>query len=337
MVKCRICKCYERFCVRLGILRAYGSVSVSVDWFPVIMDTLQIYNAGGNSWVMSGLRNILDTQSLAYMGLYVALIAGQWFGGFTWWQYAGLLFFSIGMQVIHHNHVHLGIWRSNKLNRLTSLFISVTTAVPSAMMIGGHIKNHHVHQHGPEDHTRTYRFGGDHNHFPGYVLHPFQAFFTLIPIFWKDFLGGIPKRSRFSRQLALEVSLIFAAWILLAGMNWQNFLLFVLLPQLFGLHWLLGANYLQHAHCDDASDVNYARNFTGVVNWFWFNIGYHTAHHDHPGAHWSTLRKIHDENCEQVDSKLCCSSFVSYVLRTFFLSIVFDSCRSRSLKQVIST
>ena len=135
----------------------------------------------------------------------------------------------------------------------------------------------------------------------------------------------------------MEVILIFSLWIVLGAINWQQFLILVLLPQLFGLHWLLGANYFQHAHCDDQSEANYARNFTGAINFLWFNIGFHTAHHDFPAAHWSTLRKLHQEQCKDVDQDLCCPSFFGYIVRTFFLSLFFDSCRSRSLKQATQT
>lgn len=283
--------------------------------------------------LIAQMKNLFDLQSLLYLVLYVVLIGVQWIWGFHWIAFLVLLFVAIGVQVVHHNHIHLGIWSSKRLNHLTNLYISVISAVPSAMMFGGHIKNHHVHQHGPEDVTRTYRFGGDHNHLLGYFLHPFQAFFVLIPMFWRDFLEGLPKRSRFSKNLALQVGLISVSWIVLAAIDWQKFMLLVLAPQAFGLHWLLGANYFQHAHCDDESDVNYARNFTGPINWVWMNIGFHTAHHDHPKAHWATLRTVHREKCQHIDPRLCCGSFFGYVLRAFFLSIVFDSCRSHSLKE----
>jgi len=283
------------------------------------------------------MRNVFDLQSLTYLTLYVGLILVQWMWGFSWWQYGALLFCSIGMQIFHHNHIHLGIWRSQKLNRLTNLLISVTTAVPSSMMIGGHVKNHHVHQHGPEDHTSTWKFGGDHNHLTGYLLHPFQAFFTLIPIFWVQFKEGWPERTKFSRHLMVEVVLLFAAWTLLAIVDWEKWLLLVVLPQLFGLHWLLGANYFQHAHCDDESKVNYARNFVGPINLIWMNIGFHTAHHENPGAHWSTLKELHNANCREVDRALNQKSFFGYVARTFFLSIFFQSFRSRSFRRQTST
>lgn len=278
------------------------------------------------------MRNVLDFQSLLYIVLYIGLIAVQWFYGFNWLLYAGLLFVAIGVQLVHHNHIHLGIWNLAVLNNATNLLISVITAVPSAMMFGGHLRNHHVHQHGPEDVTRTDRFGGDHNHLLGYVLHPFQAFAVLIPRFWSNFRDEWPKRTRFSRDLLQQVCFIVASWGILLATDWKKFLLLILAPQAFGLHWLLGANYFQHAHCDDESAENYARNFTGAINWLWLNIGFHTAHHDFPKAHWSQLRTIHFEHCQHVDPRLCCRSFVAYVVRTFFFSIFFESCRSRSLK-----
>ena len=278
------------------------------------------------------MKHWSDLLSLTYIVLYVAFIVAQWILGFSWILYVGVLFFVIGIQVIHHNHIHLGIWNNKRINNFTNLTISVLTAVPSAMMYGGHLKNHHVHQHGPKDVTRTYRFGGDHNHLLGYVLHPFQAFSVLIPKFFWDFLDQYPRRTRFSKDLLLQVFLIGIVWVGLLALDWQKFLLFVLLPQAFGLHWLLGSNYFQHAHCDDASEVNYARNFTGAVNWFWFNIGFHTAHHDHPRAHWSTLRKLHYEQSLEIHPSLCCSSFFSYVLQVFVLSPFVPSLRSQSLR-----
>ena len=275
----------------------------------------------------------IDLLSLAYVVLYVACIVAQWIFGFSWLMYVGALFFATGIQVIHHNHVHLGIWNSKRLNNLTNLTISILTAVPSAMMYGGHLKNHHVHQHGPKDVTRTYRFGGDHNHLLGYILHPIQAFCVLIPKFFRDFLDQYPRRTRFSRDLLVQVCLIGITWIGLLILDWQKFLLFVLVPQAFSLHWLLGANYFQHAHCDDASEVNYARNFTGALNWFFFNIGFHTAHHDHPRAHWSTLKKLHQQQSHEVHPSLCCSSFLWYVLQTLLLSPLVPSLRSQSLRK----
>lgn len=276
------------------------------------------------------MRNLYDILSVTYIVLYVGLIVSQWIFGFSWWMFAGCLFCSIGVQVVHHNHVHLGIWHNKQLNNLTNLVISISTAVPSAMIYAGHLRNHHVHQHGPDDETRTYRFGGDHNHLLGYMLHPIQAYWVLAPRFIREFRQQWPKRTRYARDLLLQTCLVIALWVALLLLDWQKFLLLVAVPQLFGLHWLLGSNYFQHAHCDDESEVDYARNFTGAVNLIWMNIGFHTAHHDHPRAHWSTLKKIHQQECQDTDPRLCCKSFLAYFVRTFFLGPFLPAWRSES-------
>ncbi|MEM7314703.1 MAG: fatty acid desaturase [Planctomycetota bacterium] len=281
------------------------------------------------------MRNYYDFISVAYIVVYLVAIVSQWWLGFSWPLFAISLVTVVCLQVVHHNHVHLGIWHSRRMNRLTNLLISLATAVPTAMLYGGHLKNHHVHNHGPGDTTRTYRFGGDHNHLLGYLLHPFQALFVLIPKFCREFWEGWPTRSRFSRDLLLQSTLVGILSLGLLWLDWQNFLLLVLVPQLFGVHWLLGSNYLQHAHCDDQSDVNYARNFTGPINYLLLNVGFHTAHHDNPRAHWSTLRQIHERTISEMDPRLCCPSFAGYLFRTFFLGIFFESYRSRSLRNPV--
>jgi len=278
------------------------------------------------------MRYLADIISLLYLFLYVTLIAAQWFAGFSWWLYVPLLFVVIALQIVHHNHIHLGIWRSKTWNQITAYALSVLTGVPTAMMLNGHVKNHHVHHHGPDDITRTYRFGGDHNHAIGYLLHPFQAFAVLMPMFWQQFHQDWPNRTRFANDLLGQLVAIFATWGILLAINWQTFLLLVLLPQLFGLHWLLGANYLQHAHCDDQSPTNYARNFTGPINWLWLNIGYHTAHHDHPKAHWSKLRRLHDEEYKNIDERLIEKNFARFVVQTLLLGPFIAAYRSESLR-----
>lgn len=279
------------------------------------------------------MRYWQDIQSISYVLGYIGLIVFQWIYGFSWVCFVACLFCSVGVQVVHHNHIHLGIWRSKRLNNLTNLVISISTAVPSAMIYSGHLRNHHVHTHGPGDEARTYRFGGDHNHLLGYLLHPIQAYSVLLPRFLGEFGREWPERTRFARDFLLQSSLVIATWILLVVTDWQKFLVIVLIPQLWGLHWLLGSNYLQHAHCDDTSNVNYARNFTGFINLLFMNIGFHTAHHDHPRLHWTMLRKIHKNQCQGTDPRICWNSFGLYLVRTFFLSPFVPAYRSVSLKR----
>ena len=47
-----------------------------------------------------------------------------------------------------------------------------------------------------------------------------------------------------------QYALWLGSWALLLAIDWHKAILFVIVPQLHGLHWLLATNYLQHAHAD---------------------------------------------------------------------------------------
>jgi fatty acid desaturase len=127
------------------------------------------------------------------------------------------------------------------------------------------------------------------------------------------------------------------SWAALLTLDWRRALLFVILPQLHGLHWLLATNYLQHAHADarpgaKGPSLDYARNFEGLVNPLLFNIGLHTAHHEHSQAHWSELARLHRERYrDRVHPALNERGLLPYMGRVFLLGALVPRFRSRSL------
>jgi fatty acid desaturase len=126
---------------------------------------------------------------------------------------------------------------------------------------------------------------------------------------------------------------ILGLWVALAIIDWQKYLLLVLLPQLHGLHWLLATNYLQHAHAngDEKNQYNYARNFYGLLNPMLFNIGLHTAHHEHPRAHWSNLPALHELYKNRVATELQEPSLLGYMVRVYILGIFHSRWRTQTL------
>jgi beta-carotene hydroxylase len=277
-----------------------------------------------------GLRSRRDVQCVAYVVLVPWLAAMQWHRGFDPIAYAAMLVMAIGIGVIHHHHAHLPMWRHRRMNRAFDLALAALQGHPTYAFVATHNANHHRHRHGPEDWARTYRFaGGDTNHLWGYALHPLQAAVALYPHFLEH-LRRMRRRSQgVWRWACLQYALVVALWLVVALIDWRKAVLYVAVPQALAMHWLLGANYLQHAHADGHSRWNYARNFTGAVNLLYFNIGLHTAHHEHPRMHWSRMPVVHAALRHRVDPALEERSLAWYILRVMVLAPLVPRWRSR--------
>ena len=282
---------------------------------------------------MTMLRNARDLQSLGYLAAVPALAAWQWRHGFDMLlAYTAMLLLWIGIGVIHHHHAHLPMWHRRGLNRATDLALALLQGHPTYAFAATHNPNHHRHRHGERDWARTYRFaGGDSNHALGYLLHPLQAACALYPHFIAHLMRMRRHRPGVWRWALLQYALVGASWCVLLALDAPKTLLYVLLPQLVALHALLGANYFQHAHADGRSRWNYARNFTGAVNVLYFNIGLHTAHHEHPREHWSRMPALHAQLRQRIDPALEERSFLAYLLRVMVLGALLPRFRSRSL------
>jgi len=282
------------------------------------------------------LRHWRDVQSLAYMAALPALMVWQWVHGFHWVLYGLMLFLTLGIGVVHHNHTHLRMWRQRSANRVTDMALTLLQGHPTFVFFPAHAANHHRHKHGPRDLARTYRYGGDTNHLAGYLLHPLQAAWTLYPLFWHWLARLRRYRPGVLRYCLWQYAAWLSLWGALLAINPAKALVFVILPQLHGLHWLLATNYLQHAHADGGpqrhEQLSYARNFEGWVNPLLFNIGLHTAHHEYGRVHWSALSRLHEQEYRhRVDPRLIEPGLVPYMFRVFVLSLVWRRYRSRSL------
>lgn len=272
-----------------------------------------------------------DLHSLAYLVAQPLLMLWQWRHGIRLPPYLLMLLLAIGIGVIHHNHAHLPIWRRRWLNRATDLYITVLQGHPTFVFHPAHNRNHHRYRHGPDDVARTWRFG-DNNHLSGWIAHPLLAIAAVYPLLLA-WLRGVRRRAPGAwRWYVSQYGLWLGSWALALAIDPAKALWLVIVPQLFGLHWLLAANYLQHAHADDAAPMGYARNFEGMVNPLLFNIGLHTAHHQHARAHWSELPRLHAGYRARIDPRMLEPGFLAYVLRVFFLGIFLPRCRSHSLR-----
>ena len=99
--------------------------------------------------------------------------------------------------------------------------------------------------------------------------------------------AGVAARTRLSRDLVMQASLVLAFWsVMLAAA--PLFFLSVYLPGwAAGLLLCAAHGYYEHAH---GTTSHYGR----LYNLLLFNDGYHVEHHAHPSAHWTRLPTHHD-------------------------------------------
>ena len=277
-----------------------------------------------------------DWQAVVYMVAATALLFIQWrletFVPALYFLTLGLAF---SVSIMHHNHRHVPMWRSSVLNRLSDVWFTLFQGHPGFVFALFHEKNHHRFCNGARDYTRTYRHRDD-NSLIGLVMHPFVSFATL----WPHGIAHL-RQLRLDRpaRWRAEMAHYIALFLFVGGAGLIDFgktLVFIVIPQAFALFWLLGANYLQHAHTDETDRYRASRNFTGLVNTLFFNIGLHTAHHLDGNMHWSELPRAHRRIAEKIDKRTIETSLVWYCLRVFVLSLVWPAFRSRSLRKSLA-
>jgi fatty acid desaturase len=82
-------------------------------------------------------------------------------------------------------------------------------------------------------------------------------------------------------------------------------------------------------HCDPHSPDNHSRNFVNSFqNWWVFDAGFHTVHHEHAGTHWSEYRRLHRERGDRIDPRLNESSIFGFVFKRYVLGSVMPSLRA---------
>lgn len=253
------------------------------------------------------------------MSLVTGVAVAHWcLGAFNPALFALSLVLALAVSQMHHNHKHRPIWRTGTLNRATDAWFTVSQGHPGFVFEILHIDNHHRFNNGADDITRTNRFG-DRNDLCGLLVHPLHFAAAALP--------HVVYRIREVRLHAQrEFLAILAHYALLAGvdgvalwLDWRAACYVVIAPQLAAMFWLLASNYLQHAHTDGGSDFDHSRNFLGPINQLCFNVGYHTAHHHAPDAHWSELPAVHAALAPRIAPHLNEPGFARYLVRTFLL------------------
>ncbi len=279
------------------------------------------------------LRNIADLRAVLWCVIATALLIVQWnLEEFNPWLFIAACYFAVSITTITHNHNHLRIWKNKWLNRVQDFWLTGLYGFPVFAWIPTHNKNHHKFNNREGDYTITYRVSERNNLLTLLSYPTISSYFQQKPI--RDYLGTLwrKRRSEFwwcMAQYAFIITYVAGALIL----DWKKGLLYVVIPQQVGLFSVLVFNYLQHVHADEEDEWNHSRNIINpVFNFFMFNNGYHTIHHNKPGLHWSLAGEEHAKIADNVDPSLNERSFWWLLLRTYILAPVIPSLRKPNMR-----
>jgi fatty acid desaturase len=248
------------------------------------------------------------------------------------WMSPLACYLALSAGVIAHNHNHCPTFKSRRLNNLFGMWLSFFYGYPTFAWIPTHNLNHHKYVNKAGDATITWRYTNRHNFLIAFTYFFISSYFQADPT--KAFIRKARTNNpALYRQIVTQYVVWIGAHVLLLALGialhgpWGGVKVWLFgfaIPAVFALWTIIFFNYIQHVHTDPWSEHNHSRSWTGwAINFFLFNNGFHAAHHEMPGAHWSTLPEAHARIEAEIHPDLkpryffpwC---FAQYVLAPFF-------------------
>jgi beta-carotene hydroxylase len=242
--------------------------------------------------------------------------------------------------VLAHNQNHCPTFVGRRANALYAIWLSIFYGYPIFAWIPTHNRNHHRLMNRPGDATITWRRSKRNTWLTASTYFFVSAYWQkgITDAFLRETREANPRLYRQIRvQVAAFVGAHTAFLALALGLHGlaRGSLVYLCgfgVPMAMGLWGMIFINYIQHVHCDPWSKRNHSRNFTGPIgNFLVFNAGLHTAHHDHPGAHWSTLPALHAPIAAEIDPALCQRSILGFCVQSYLLGIFNRRFRTRQI------
>jgi beta-carotene hydroxylase len=278
-------------------------------------------------------RNRTDYRTLLWVMIPPVLVALQYTHP-EWVPYVSPLsfYFALACGVIAHNHNHCPTFRSKRANHVFGTWISLFYGYPTFAWIPTHNLNHHRYVNADGDATITWRHTNRHNVLVAASYFFVSAYYQSGPI--NDYIKQArAKNPELYRRILIQYVywgggylglFALAVWLHGFATGLYVFGFSMGLPALFSLWTIMLFNYDQHVHADPFSKYDHSRSFTSpTLNFLLFNNGYHAAHHERPGAHWSELAALHAELAPHINPVLNQKSlwwywFKQYALTPFF-------------------
>lgn len=209
----------------------------------------------------------------------------------------------------NHHHQHTPTFRFTPLNRLLELVYALHTGVSTHTWLLHHVLGHHVNYlDQSKDESRWKRADGS---IMGTLEYTVRLALTAYPRAYR--VGRrYPRLQRVFLAFGVLTALVLAALVYYRPM--QALFLFVL-PMACTMLFTAWVTYDHHAGLDTNDKLEASYN---IMN-RWFNrltgnLGYHTAHHQSGGVHWSKLPQLHARIAHQIPAHLYRKSTFDLVL-----------------------
>ena len=195
----------------------------------------------------------------------------------------------------NHHHQHLSTFNHKFLNRALEFVYAFQSGATSHTWTLHHTIGHHLNYlDQTKDESRWARKNGS---VMGKMEYSFLTFITAYPRAWKAGKNYPKYRAVFLRMLVPVIAAIIGIVYLrpFAGMA-----IFVVTP-LVMLWFTALATYNHHSDRPTDPALGATTNVTQPFYNFWTgNLGFHTAHHHRPSAHWTKTPIIHASIASQI-------------------------------------
>lgn len=285
------------------------------------------------------LYYVEDCKSLIWVLLYLDILSFLWDRDIklTWYLWGFMVFllyyFSFSIATIIHNSMHVKTFKNNFFEYIWHFILCFALGHPVCTYESGHNRSHHRYTQTIYDVMRTSKMRYKWNFLNLLLFQPTVAF-SVFKMDVKFMISQRYSKNGYFEKCILQWIFVIFSQLFLFQLNWRKFLLFVYFPHLFGQWAIVTMNILQHDGCeidgkklnrendygndDQSKEYNLARNFTGpVINFLFFNNGYHTIHHFQPKLHWSKIPRKHAEIEHLIHPNLNEKCMFRYVWKAF--------------------
>ncbi|MGH7437873.1 MAG: fatty acid desaturase family protein [Polyangiaceae bacterium] len=256
------------------------------------------------------------------------------------WLLPVSLYFGFCAGVFSHNQNHCPTFATKGMNAFYAAWLSVFYLFPTYAWIPTHNLNHHKYVNKAGDATITWRYTKKNTWLTASTYYFVSAYWQG-PLLTEYRAKARVNNPALYRQIMVQTGTVAGAHVALLalaialyGIKMGALVYFFgfFASSLFANWSMIFINYIQHVHADPWSEHNHSRNFVSKLgNFLVFNNGYHAAHHEAAGLHWSKLAEAHAKIAHLIDPELNQASIFGYIVKAYVLGIFSNKMRTHQV------